>query len=265
MSEPAVWILATCDTKGHEGDFLRSQLRAAGVASLLVDCGSLGEPSVRPDVSREEVFRAAGTTSTELRARGDRGEAVNAAARGAAELVRRAHAEGRLSGVLGLGGSAGTTIGTAAMRALPLGVPKLMVSTLASGAVGHYVGTADIAMLHSVVDLAGLNRISRLILTRAAQAMAGMASAVAATPQSGRSATLQRGPGPAGLQPGSSRITTSTSVQGLLNQRPVSLGEPKSNRRRSPGVSVTGADFQMECHSPMKILRPSPPAKPSIR
>jgi len=190
-----VLILATCDTKGHEAEFLRAMLRAAGVEARLVDCGSLGEPQVRPDVAREEVFRAAGTSLAAVRAGGERGVAVDAAARGAAELVRQAHARGELLGVLGLGGSAGTTIGTAAMRALPLGVPKLMVSTLASGAVGHYVGTADIAMLHSVVDLAGLNRISRTILTRAAQAMSGLAAGTA---------WLQPGPGTAGLQPGSS-------------------------------------------------------------
>jgi len=170
-----VLVFATLDTKGHEAGFVRDQLRALGVAVTLIDCGSLGEPRLKPDIPREEVFRAAGTSLAALRAKGDRGEAVNAAARGAAELAKRFHAEGQCLGVLGLGGSAGTTIGTAAMRALPLGVPKLMVSTLASGAVGHFVGTADIAMLHSVVDIAGLNRISRTVLARAAQAMAGMA------------------------------------------------------------------------------------------
>jgi uncharacterized protein (UPF0261 family) len=188
-----VLVFATCDTKGDEADFVRALLRAAGVETRLVDCGALGEARVTPDVPREEIFRAAGTTLAAVRARGERGAAVDAAARGAAELARRYHAAGELTGVLGLGGSAGTTIGTAAMRALPLGVPKLMVSTLASGAVGHYVGTADIAMLHSVVDLAGLNRVSRTILTRAAQAMAGMSAP----------ARLQPGPGTARLQPGS--------------------------------------------------------------
>jgi len=170
-----VLVFATLDTKGHEAGFVRDQLRALGVAVTLIDCGSLGEPQVKPDVPRAEVIRAAGTSLAALRATGDRGEAVDAAARGAAELAKRCHAAGECLGVLGLGGSAGTTIGTAAMRALPLGVPKLMVSTLASGAVGHFVGTADIAMLHSVVDIAGLNRISRTVLARAAQAMAGMA------------------------------------------------------------------------------------------
>jgi len=170
-----VLVLATLDTKGHEAAFVRDLLRAAGVETLLVDCGSLGEPLVAPDVERGEVFRAAGTSLEAVSAGGDRGEAVNAAARGAAALARGHQAAGTLTGVLGLGGSAGTTIGTAAMRALPIGVPKVMVSTLASGAVGHYVGTADIAMLHSVVDVSGLNRISRVVLARAAQAMAGMA------------------------------------------------------------------------------------------
>ena len=170
----AVLVLATLDTKGREAAFVRDVLRAEGIDARLVDCGSLGEPAVAPDVPRDEVFAAAGTTIEAVRARGDRGEAVNAAARGAAELARRAHARGELSGVLGLGGSAGTTIGTAAMRALPIGVPKLMVSTLASGAVGHFVGSSDLLLMNSVVDVAGINRISRAVLARAAQAMAGM-------------------------------------------------------------------------------------------
>jgi len=178
-----VLIFATLDTKGHEAAYLCDRLRALGVEVALLDCGSLGPPQVRPDVERDEVFRAAGTTLAAVHARNDRGEAVNAAARGAAEIAQRFHAVGKCAGVLGLGGSAGTTIGTAAMRALPLGVPKLMVSTLASGAVGHFVGTADIAMLHSVVDIAGLNRISCTVLARAAQAMAGMA--LGALPEAG--------------------------------------------------------------------------------
>ncbi|MBY0458802.1 MAG: Tm-1-like ATP-binding domain-containing protein, partial [Gemmataceae bacterium] len=107
-------------------------------------------------------------------AAGDRGRAVELATVGAAKLAADLHQKGKLSGVLGLGGSAGTTIGTAAMRALPLGVPKLMVSTLASGSVGHYVGTRDVLMLHSVVDFAGVNRVSRAILDNAANAMTGM-------------------------------------------------------------------------------------------
>jgi uncharacterized protein (UPF0261 family) len=130
---------------------------------------------VSADVPRERVFEAAGTTLAELQRRNDRGEAVNAAARGATALALAAHARGELSGVLGIGGGAGTTIGTAAMRALPIGVPKLMVSTLVSGDVRAFVGSKDVLMLNSIVDIAGVNRISRQVLTEAARAMAGMA------------------------------------------------------------------------------------------
>jgi uncharacterized protein (UPF0261 family) len=169
-----VYIFATLDTKGRDAAFVRDQLHARGVPACLVDVGCLGEPAVAADISRAELFRAAGASWEELRRRGDRGEAVAQAARGAAKLAADLHAAGRLGGVLGIGGSAGTTIGTAAMRALPLGVPKVMVSTLASGEVRQYVGHKDILMLNSVVDIAGINRISRLILTNAANAMAGM-------------------------------------------------------------------------------------------
>lgn len=170
-----VFVFATLDTKGREAAFVRDELARAGVDAKLVDCGCLGDPVVAADVPREEVFRAAGTTLEAARARGDRGEAVTQAAAGAAALAVRWHAQGKLTGVLGLGGSAGTTIATAAMRALPIGVPKLVVSTLASGSVGHFVGSSDLLMMNSVVDVAGINRISRAVLARAAQAMAGMA------------------------------------------------------------------------------------------
>lgn len=169
-----VWILATLDTKGREAEFVRERLAAAGVASALVDAGCLGAPTAKADVPRERVFEAAGTTLEAVRARNDRGHAVTKAAEGARALVLDAHARGELAGVLGLGGSAGTTIGTEAMRALPLGVPKLMVSTLASGQVRQYVGDKDVLMLNPVVDILGLNRISRTVLGEAASAMAGM-------------------------------------------------------------------------------------------
>lgn len=170
----SVYLLATWDTKGTEAAFVRDRLQELGVAVRLMDTGCLGEPALGVDIDREAVFRAADASWTEVRQRGDRGIAVATAARGAAALVERAYAEGLVSGVLGLGGSAGTTIGAAAMRALPLGVPKLMVSTLASGQVRPYVADKDICMLNSVVDIAGLNRISRGILASAAAAMAGM-------------------------------------------------------------------------------------------
>jgi uncharacterized protein (UPF0261 family) len=176
-----VALFATLDTKGREAQFVREVLAKAGVVARLVDTSCLGEPQVRADVTREELFAASGVELSALRARNDRGEAVSAAALGATNLARAWHAAGQLLGVFGLGGSAGTTIGTAAMRALPIGVPKLMVSTLASGSVGGFVGSKDILMMNSVVDISGINRISRAVLTRAAQAMAGMAAAGALT------------------------------------------------------------------------------------
>lgn len=169
-----VLLFATLDTKGVEAAFVRARLRELGVEVQLVDCGTLQPPLVEPDVSRDAVLAAAGTTLAELRANGDRAHAVQAAARGARALALALHARGELSGVLGLGGSAGTTIGTEAMRALPIGVPKLMVSTLASGQVRSFVGDKDIAMLNSVVDVLGINRVSRRVLGEAAHAMAGM-------------------------------------------------------------------------------------------
>jgi uncharacterized protein (UPF0261 family) len=169
-----VLLFATLDTKGHEAAFLRDELKRHGVEVVVVDCGCMGEPAICPNIFREQIFTEAETTLAEMRAKGDRGEAVTAAARGAAQFASEVHAAGQLSGVIGLGGSAGTTIGTAAMRALPLGVPKLMVSTLASGQVRQYVGDKDILMLNSVVDILGVNRVSRLVLAQAARAMAGM-------------------------------------------------------------------------------------------
>ena len=172
---PYVYILATLDTKGAEAAFLRDVLVAIGVGAKIVDTGCLGEPTVKADIPREELFAAAGISLAELATRRDRGAAVTEAARAAATLITQQYQAGDVIGVLGLGGSAGTAIGTSAMRALPIGVPKLMVSTLASGQVRHYVGDKDILMLNSIVDISGLNRISRLVLGEAARAMAGMA------------------------------------------------------------------------------------------
>jgi uncharacterized protein (UPF0261 family) len=173
----SVYLLATLDTKGEEAQFVRQRLTTAGVPCVLVDCGCLGSPAVAADIPRQELFAAGGKSLDELRQRGDRGAAIAAAAEAASRLVADHFRQGQVSGVLALGGSAGTTIGTAAMRALPIGVPKLMVSTLASGQVRHYVGDKDILMLNSVVDISGINRISRAILANAAAAMAGMVTA----------------------------------------------------------------------------------------
>ena len=170
----AVLLVGTLDTKGVETAFVRDRLTAAGVAVVVADAGSVGPPHFPPDISRETVFVAAGTTLANVVKAGDRGTAVAAAAKGMAKIAADLHRAGKLSGVMSLGGSAGTTIGTAAMRAVPVGVPKVMVSTLASGDVRPYIGTRDVMMLYSVVDIAGLNRISRLVLANAANAMIGM-------------------------------------------------------------------------------------------
>ena len=169
-----VVLIGTLDTKGAEFQYVRDVLHAVGVKTLVIDAGVQGPPHFAPDISRDELFVAAGTSIAQVREANDRGQAVEAAARGATRLLADLYAQGHIDGVLSLGGSAGTTIGTAAMRALPFGVPKLMVSTLASGQVRQYVGVKDILMMHSVVDICGLNRISRTVLANAAHAIAGM-------------------------------------------------------------------------------------------
>lgn len=174
---PTVVVLGTMDTKGKELGYVRDVIRAQGVDTLLVDMGVLEPPAVVPDITREEVARVAEIDLAALAAKRDRGEAVTAMTRAAAVIARKLYEEGRLNGIISLGGSAGTTIGTSAMQALPVGVPKVMVSTLASGDTRPYVGTKDITMMYSVVDIAGLNRLSRRILGNAARAVAGMVKA----------------------------------------------------------------------------------------
>ena len=167
-------ILGTLDTKGVEHAFVAEQIQRRGHAVLVIDTGTLGPPKLRPDITRDEVAAAAGADLVALTARQDRGEAVAAMSRGAPVVLARLAAAGRIDGVISLGGGGGTAISTAAMQALPIGFPKLMVSTLASGNTARYVGVKDIVMFPSIVDVAGLNRISRQILTRAAGAICGM-------------------------------------------------------------------------------------------
>ena len=169
-----VYLIGTLDTKGQEVAFVRDELRSLGVDVAVIDASSLGQPAIVPDIPREAVFEAAGTTLAAVQAANDRGHAVTAAARGVAALIARFYAEGSVEGVIGLGGSAGTTIATAGMRVLPIGVPKVMASTLASGNVRHYVGDKDVLMLNTIVDVSGINRVSRIVLGEAARAMAGL-------------------------------------------------------------------------------------------
>jgi len=170
----AVVIVGTLDTKGEEIDFARDVILAQGSDVHVVDVGVMGEPEFEPDTSAGEVAEAAGTTLEALREAGDRGEAIEAMGEGAAAIATRLHEEGRLDGILGLGGSGNTSVATTAMRTLPVGVPKFMVSTMASGDTEPYVGSRDIAMLYSVADIEGLNQLSRQVIANAALAMVGM-------------------------------------------------------------------------------------------
>jgi uncharacterized protein (UPF0261 family) len=172
---PTVVLLGTLDTKGLEYDYVRARLRREGVDVVLVDTGVLGTALTDPDIPREEVARAAGADVQALAEAGDRGAAVETMARGAAEIVKELHRRGRLDSVLALGGSGGTAIAAHAMQELPVGVPKLIVSTMASGDTRPYVGAVDVALMYSVVDVSGLNPISERILANAAAAAAGMA------------------------------------------------------------------------------------------
>jgi len=181
-------VLGTFDTKGAEHAFIAGLLRAAGHAPLLIDVGSLDAPSLTPDITRTEVLAALNAPDTAaILARRDRGECVTLMGRAAAALVASLHAAGRIQGIISLGGGGGTAIATAAMRALPIGFPKLMVSTLASGQTAPYVGTTDITMMPAIVDVSGLNRLSRVIFTNAAGAIAGMVAARASSPASSSS------------------------------------------------------------------------------
>jgi uncharacterized protein (UPF0261 family) len=175
---PTVVLVGTLDTKGHEYAYLRDRLREQGVDVLLVDAGVF-QPQLEPDVSRHDVAAAAGADADALAEAGDRGAAVSAMAAGAAAVAKRLHDEGRLDGIAAVGGSGNSSIAAAAMRALPVGVPKLIVSTVASGDTRPYMGASDVTMTYSVVDIAGVNQISARILTNAAGAIAGMVKAEA--------------------------------------------------------------------------------------
>jgi uncharacterized protein (UPF0261 family) len=170
-----ILLPGTLDTKGEEYAWVRERVRARGHDTLVMDLGILGDPPFEPDIDAAAVAAAAaGASLAALRERGDRGTAVEAMLAGARVLTKRLHADGRFDGVLGLGGGGGTTMITAAMRELPVGVPKLMVSTMASGNTAPYVDISDITMMYSVVDVAGLNPVSRRILANAVGAICGM-------------------------------------------------------------------------------------------
>jgi uncharacterized protein (UPF0261 family) len=172
-----VALVGTFDTKGPDFAFLAGRLRAAGVEVVAVDAGTGAPVGLTPDIDGETVAAAAGTSRAGLRTAGDRGRAVTEMGRGAAAVIADLAAQGRADGVLAAGGSGGSSIAAQVFAALPIGFPKLLVSTMAAGDVSPYVGARDVCIMYSVVDVAGINRISRLVLGNAAAAMAGMVTA----------------------------------------------------------------------------------------
>lgn len=169
-----VALVGTLDTKGEEIRFLRDHLHSLGIDVIVIDVGILGQSPFSPDVTREQIALRGGKPIEQLIASGDRGAAVMTMQAGLAAWISERHRQQPLAGVLGIGGSGGTSIASAGMRELPLGVPKLMVSTSASGDVRSYVGGSDMLMMHAVADIAGLNRVTCNVLSNAANAMAGM-------------------------------------------------------------------------------------------
>ncbi len=171
-----VALLGTLDTKGEDYGWLADKLKEAGVESLTIDVGSFSQ-SPLADVSADEVITAAGEEPGPLRERRDRGEMMSVMGRGAAALVKQLAEEGRIHGLLAVGGSGGSSVAAPAMQALPIGFPKVLVSTMASGNVAPYVGEVDATLMYSVVDVAGINSISALVMGNAVAAIAGMARA----------------------------------------------------------------------------------------
>jgi uncharacterized protein (UPF0261 family) len=172
-----VVLVGTLDTKGGEYAFVRERLTDLGCDAITVNAGVLSDPDYPVDFDRRDVAKMVGANIEDLVASGDRGSAVAAMADGAAGIVDRLYGEGKVDGLLGMGGSGGSSIVSRAMSRLPVGVPKLLVSTMASGDIAHYVGGSDVTVMYPVVDIAGINRISRRVLANAAAAIAGMAKA----------------------------------------------------------------------------------------
>ncbi len=169
-------IIGSLDTKGEEFKFLKDEIEKRGCDTFVINVGVLGKAPFFTEVSAEEVARAGGAELSGLVERADRGEAMAVMTRGVTDVVVRYYEEGKFDGIISMGGGGGTAMGTSAMRALPVGIPKLMVSTVASGDTSQYVGTSDIVMAPSIVDVAGLNRISRTVFGNAAGAICGMVS-----------------------------------------------------------------------------------------
>jgi uncharacterized protein (UPF0261 family) len=174
VAPKAVYAIATMDAKGVEIAYVAQQARAAGAAVVTVDVGTKAAPAIRPDIGREKVAACHPEGAPAVLRHSERGEAVTAMSEALVEFLKSEHAAGRVAGAIGLGGTGGTALIAPALRALPIGLPKLLVSTVASGNTAAYVGCCDITMMYSVVDVSGLNRVSKEVLGNAAHAIAGM-------------------------------------------------------------------------------------------
>ncbi len=172
--DPYVVVVGTLDSKGEEHQYVAGLLTEWGCSVKLVDVGCLGDPSVTPDISFQEIVRSGGAEARRLLGEKDRGKSVGLVSQLAADYIAELSRTSNLVGIISLGGGGGTAIGTAIMRRLPIGLPKVMVSTLASGQTSHYLGTKDIVLFPSLVDVSGLNRISRQVFRQAAAALFGM-------------------------------------------------------------------------------------------
>ncbi len=176
MCSKTIAILATLDTKGTEARYLAEQIQQLKHSPLIIDVGVVGPPHAKAGITREEVAKAGGLPLAELLENPTRERAAPIMAAGATQIVTRLAAEGRIQGIVAMGGTQGTTLCTKVMRALPYGFPKVMVSTIASGNVAPWVGIKDITMMFSVTDILGLNPVMRKVLANAAGAVCGMAS-----------------------------------------------------------------------------------------
>ncbi len=170
-------LVGRLDSKGQEYAYIRDKIIEGGFSVIVVDAGTRGGPQFNPDISRNEVARAAGVEIENIIDHNDENKEIQIMMRGASAVIKRLHDSGKLDGIIALGGSRGTAIGTAAMRSLPFGIPKVMVSTIASGDIRPYVNTSDITFIHSVTDIIGLNRLTRRLLGYAAGAVMGAAAA----------------------------------------------------------------------------------------
>ncbi|MFO7601505.1 MAG: Tm-1-like ATP-binding domain-containing protein [Candidatus Desulfacyla sp.] len=185
MREKTVLLISTLDTKGAETYYLRDKLESLGLTPLLMDISMRGEGSTRADITPDQVAAAGGSTIKEIRASAERSRITNITIAGASRIAVERFAEGNLNGVMGMGGSTGSLMATEVMRALPFGIPKLMISSTAAlpGLSTRYIGTGDIALFHSVIEISGLSDLLKNVMDRAAHAMAGMVHGAITSPK----------------------------------------------------------------------------------